>query len=205
MVDYLIKELEIHIKDVYFVQAPLDLTFLFSFYNTIQSTHPHLVDETYHSTGTPRLVENKDIFETALKQDILFHHPYESFEPIVEFISKAADDPDVQAISQTLYRVSGNSPIIQSLKRAAENGKQVTVLVELKARFDEQNNVQWAKELEKAGCHVIYGMTHLKIHSKITLIVRRKNNKIERFVHLGTGNYNDATARIYTDMGLITT
>ena len=150
------------------------------------------------------LVENKDIFEAALKQDILLHHPYESFEPIVEFISKAADDPDVQAISQTLYRVSGNSPIIQSLKRAAENGKQVTVLVELKARFDEKNNVQWAKELEKAGCHVIYGMTHLKIHSKITLIVRRKNNKIERFVHLGTGNYNDATARIYTDMGLIT-
>ena len=106
------------------------------------------------------LIEKKDIFEAALKQDILLHHPYESFEPIVEFISKAADDPDVQAISQTLYRVSGNSPIIQSLKRAAENGKQVTVLVELKARFDEKNNVQWAKELEKAGCHVIYGMTH---------------------------------------------
>ena len=204
VVDYLIKELEIHIKDVYFVQAPLDLTFLFSFYNTIQSTHSHLVDENVNPQVPQELVENKDIFEAALKQDILLHHPYESFEPIVEFISKAADDPDVQAISQTLYRVSGNSPIIQSLKRAAENGKQVTVLVELKARFDEKNNVQWAKELEKAGCHVIYGMTHLKIHSKITLIVRRKNNKIERFVHLGTGNYNDATARIYTDMGLIT-
>ena len=204
VVDYLIKELEIHIKDVYFVQAPLDLTFLFSFYNTIQSTHPHLVDENVIPQVPQELVENKDIFEAALKQDILLHHPYESFEPIVEFISKAADDPDVQAISQTLYRVSGNSPIIQSLKRAAENGKQVTVLVELKARFDEKNNVQWAKELEKAGCHVIYGMTHLKIHSKITLIVRHKNNKIERFVHLGTGNYNDATARIYTDMGLIT-
>ncbi len=204
VVDYLIKELEIHIKDVYFVQAPLDLTFLFSFYNTIQSTHSHLVDENVIPQIPQELVENKDIFEAALKQDILLHHPYESFEPIVEFISKAADDPDVQAISQTLYRVSGNSPIIQSLKRAAENGKQVTVLVELKARFDEKNNVQWAKELEKAGCHVIYGMTHLKIHSKITLIVRRKNNKIERFVHLGTGNYNDATARTYTDMGLIT-
>ena len=204
VVDYLIKELEIHIKDVYFVQAPLDLTFLFSFYNTIQSAHSHLVDENVIPQVPQELVENKDIFEAALKQDILLHHPYESFEPIVEFISKAADDPDVQAISQTLYRVSGNSPIIQSLKRAAENGKQVTVLVELKARFDEKNNVQWAKELEKAGCHVIYGMTHLKIHSKITLIVRRKNNKIERFVHLGTGNYNDATARTYTDMGLIT-
>ena len=205
VVDYLIKELEIHIKDVYFVQAPLDLTFIFSFYHTIQSTHPHLVDEAFIPKVPIDLIETKDIFEAALKQDLLFHHPYESFEPIIEFISKAADDPDVQSISQTLYRVSGNSPIIQSLKRAAENGKQVTVLVELKARFDERNNVQWAKELEKAGCHVIYGMTHVKIHSKITLIVRHRNNNIERFVHLGTGNYNDATAMTYTDMGLLTT
>jgi polyphosphate kinase len=205
VVDYLIKELEIHIKDVYFVQAPLDLTFLFSFCSTIQLSHTHLVDEPFVPQIPQELIEKKDIFEVALGQDILFHHPYESFEPIVEFISKAADDPDVKAISQTLYRVSGNSPIIQSLKRAAEKGKQVTVLVELKARFDEKNNVQWAKELEKAGCHVIYGMTHLKIHSKITLVVRHKNNHIERFVHLGTGNYNDSTARTYTDMGLITT
>ena len=205
VVDYLIKELEIHIKDVYFIQAPLDLTFIFSFYHTIQSTHPHLVDEAFIPKVPIDLIETKDIFEAALKQDLLFHHPYESFEPIIEFISKAADDPDVQSISQTLYRVSGNSPIIQSLKRAAENGKQVTVLVELKARFDERNNVQWAKELEKAGCHVIYGMTHVKIHSKITLIVRHRNNNIERFVHLGTGNYNDATAMTYTDMGLLTT
>ena len=205
VVDYLIKELEIHIKDVYFVQAPLDLTFMFSFYHTIQSTHPHLVDEAFIPQVPIDLIQTKDIFEAALKQDLLFHHPYESFEPIIELISKAADDPDVQSISQTLYRVSGNSPIIQSLKRAAENGKQVTVLVELKARFDERNNVQWAKELEKAGCHVIYGMTHVKIHSKITLLVRHRKNKIERFVHLGTGNYNDATAKTYTDMGLLTT
>ena len=205
VVDYLIDELEVDPKDVYFVQAPLDLTFLFSFYNTIRATHEHLVKKTYIPQVPQDLIENKDIFETALNQDILFHHPYESFEPVVNFISQAANDPDVLAIKQTLYRVSGNSPIIKSLKRAAENGKQVTVLVELKARFDEQNNVQWAKELEKAGCHVIYGMTHLKTHSKITLVVRRKKNKIERFVHLGTGNYNDATARFYTDMGLITT
>ncbi len=205
VVDYLMKELEIHIKDVYFVQAPLDLTFMFSFYHTIQSTHPHLVDETFTPQLPIDLINTKDIFEAALKQDLLLHHPYESFEPIMEFISKAADDPNVQSISQTLYRVSGNSPIIQSLKRAAENGKQVTVLVELKARFDEHNNVQWAKELEKAGCHVIYGMTHVKIHSKITLVVRHRENKMERFVHLGTGNYNDATARTYTDMGLVTT
>lgn len=204
VVEYLIDELEISEKDVYFVNAPLDLTFLYSFYNTIRTSHEHLVEEIYIPQAPQDLIENKDIFETALNHDILLHHPYESFEPVVNFISQAADDPDVLAIKQTLYRVSGNSPIIKSLKRAAENGKQVTVLVELKARFDEQNNVQWAKELEKAGCHVIYGMTHLKTHSKITLVVRRKKKKIERFVHLGTGNYNDATARFYTDMGLIT-
>ena len=134
--------------------------------------------KTYIPQVPQDLVENKDIFETALKQDILFHHPYESFEPVVEFISKAADDPDVLAINQTLYRVSGNSPIIKSLKRAAENGKQVTVLVELKARFDEQNNVQWAKELEKAGCHVIYGMTHLKTTAKLPLLYVAKKIKL---------------------------
>lgn len=114
------------------------------------------------------------------------------------------NDPNVLAIKQTLYRVSGDSPIIQALKTAAEKGKQVTVLVELKARFDEENNVHWAKELEQEGCHVIYGVSHLKTHSKITLVVRRKNGKIERFVHLGTGNYNDATAKLYTDFGYIT-
>ncbi|MFJ8267180.1 RNA degradosome polyphosphate kinase [Peribacillus asahii] len=204
VVNYLIDELEIHLKDVYFVQAPLDLTFLFSFCNEIQSTHGYLSEPTYIPHIPKDLVGKQDIFDAALQEDILLHHPYESFEPVIEFISQAACDPDVLAIKQTLYRVSGNSPIIKSLKRAAENGKQVTVLVELKARFDEENNVHWAKELEKAGCHVIYGMTHLKTHSKITLVVRRRKNKIERFVHLGTGNYNDATARFYTDMGLIT-
>lgn len=205
VVEYLIDELEISNKDIYYVQSPLDLTFLFSFYKTIQTTHMHLVEETFIPQIPMDLIGEKNIFDTALEQDILLHHPYDSFEPIDEFLSQAADDPDVLAIKQTLYRVSGNSEIIKSLKRAAENGKQVTVLVELKARFDEQNNVHWAKELEKAGCHVIYGMTLLKTHSKITLIVRQKEDKIERFVHLGTGNYNGATARIYTDLGLITT
>ncbi|MFC3882418.1 RNA degradosome polyphosphate kinase [Bacillus songklensis] len=204
VVDYLKEELEVHSKDVYCVEAPLDLTFLFSFCKAIQSTHEHLAAPTFIPQPPQDLEGEEDIFAAVLKRDVLLHHPYESFEPVVNFISQAADDPDVLAIKQTLYRVSGNSPIIQSLKRAAEKGKQVTVLVELKARFDEENNVHWAKELEQAGCHVIYGMTHLKTHSKITLVVRRKKGQIERFVHLGTGNYNDATARIYTDMGLIT-
>lgn len=205
VVDYLIDELEISKKEVYYVQSPLDLTFLFSFYKTIQTTHTQLMEQTFIPQIPIDLMGEKNIFETALEQDILLHHPYESFKPIDEFLAQAADDPSVLAIKQTLYRVSGNSEIIKCLKRAAENGKQVTVLVELKARFDEQNNVHWAKELEKAGCHVIYGMTHLKTHSKITLIVRQKADKIERFVHLGTGNYNGATAKSYTDLGLITT
>ncbi|WP_142294779.1 RNA degradosome polyphosphate kinase [Priestia aryabhattai] len=204
VVNYLKDELEIHDKDIYCVQAPLDLTFLFSFYKTIQSTHEHLVAPSFIPQPPQDLEGEKDIFEKVLKEDVLLHHPYESFEPVVNFISQAADDPDVLAIKQTLYRVSGDSPIIKSLERAAEKGKQVTVLVELKARFDEENNVQWAKELEQSGCHVLYGMTGLKTHSKITLVLRRKKGEIQRFVHLGTGNYNDATARIYTDLGLIT-
>jgi polyphosphate kinase len=204
VVNYLLEQLEIHSKDVYYVQAPLDLTFLFSFCKVIQMTHEHLASETFIPQPPQDLEGEGDIFAKIKEKDVLLHHPYESFEPVVDFMSQAADDKDVLAIKQTLYRVSGDSPIIKSLKRAAENGKQVTVLVELKARFDEENNVQWAKELERAGCHVIYGMTHLKTHSKITLVVRRERGKIQRYVHLGTGNYNDATARIYTDMGLLT-
>lgn len=201
---YLTEELEIHGKDVYEIDGPLDLTLLFGFYKELAGIRENLVYETLIPQPPRDLASDEDIFEKVSERDVFLHHPYESFEPVVEFISDAANDPDVLAIKQTLYRVSGDSPIIDALKRAAENGKQVTVLVELKARFDEENNVQWAKELEKAGCHVIYGMTHLKTHSKITLVVRRKNNRIERFVHLGTGNYNDQTAKIYTDMGLLT-
>lgn len=204
VVSYLIDELEIHEKDIYIVDGPLDPTFLFSFYKTLSQTMEHLCYQAFIPQPPVDLKSNEDLFSKVLRQDLLFHHPYESFQPVIDFVSDAADDPDVLAIKQTLYRVSGDSPVIESLKRAAENGKQVTVLVELKARFDEENNVQWAKELEKAGCHVIYGMTHLKTHSKITLVVRRRNGKIERFVHLGTGNYNDQTAKIYTDMGYMT-
>mgnify|MGYP001028638617 CR=1 FL=1 len=204
VIDYLRKVLEIHSKDVYVVQAPLDLTFLFSFCKKVADTHDHLAARTFIPQPPLDLEGEGDMFEKIAEHDVLLHHPYESFEPVVEFMSQAADDKNVLAIKQTLYRVSGDSPIIESLKRAAENGKQVTVLVELKARFDEENNVQWARELEQAGCHVIYGMTHLKTHSKITLVIRREKGKIQRYVHLGTGNYNDATARIYTDMGLLT-
>lgn len=201
---FLIDELEIGNADVYETKGPIDLTLLFDFYKKMEKTHGKLVYENRISQPSHDLDSNDNIFDKVMEQDLFLHHPYISFEPVVEFIAGAADDPDVLAIKQTLYRVSGDSPIIKALKRAAENGKQVMVLVELKARFDEENNVYWARELEQAGCHVIYGMKHLKTHSKITLVVRKKNDKIERFVHLGTGNYNDQTAKIYTDMSLFT-
>ncbi|MFB6468516.1 RNA degradosome polyphosphate kinase [Cytobacillus sp. Hz8] len=201
---YLQNELEIHEHDTFMIPGLLDLTFLFHFYKAFSREKEQLLYEAMPPKIPEELQLNRNIFETVIKHDILLHHPYESFEPVIDFVTQAAIDPDVLAIKQTLYRVSGDSPVIKALEKAAENGKQVTVLVELKARFDEENNVQWAKELEKAGCHVIYGISCLKTHSKITLVVRRNNHNIQRFVHLGTGNYNDATAKSYTDIGLIT-
>lgn len=198
------EQLEIKDEDVYFVDGPLDLTMVFGLVGYLTPQLPNLRYDRY----TPQIPESlgyNDVYDLALKRDIFFHHPYESFEPIVDFIREAAEDPNTIAIKQTLYRVSKDSPIIKSLKYAAEQGKQVTVLVELKARFDEENNVHWARMLEDAGCHVIYGMTHLKTHSKITLVVKRLKGRLVPFVHLGTGNYNDKTAEIYTDMGIITT
>lgn len=205
VVSFLLQVLELKEEDLYIVNDPLDLTFLFKFYSELSRKMPYLAYEKLRSQQPKDLNINENIFDAARKRDIFLHHPYESFQPIVELIVGAAMDPNVLAIKQTLYRVSGDSPIIDGLKRAAENGKQVTVLVELKARFDEEKNVQWAKELEEAGCHIIYGTVFLKTHSKITLIVRQNKGKIERFVHLGTGNYNDQTANLYTDMGIITT
>ena len=201
---WIINQLEVHDNDVYFVDGPLDLTLLFDLVDHLSNSLKHLTYNKY-LPQPPQSLGNEDIFDLSLKRDIFFHHPYESFEPIVDFIRDAANDPNTIAIKQTLYRVSKDSPIINSLKTAAENGKQVTVLVELKARFDEENNVHWARMLEDAGCHVIYGMTYLKTHSKISLVVKRNNNKLTSFVHLGTGNYNDKTAKLYTDMGIITT
>lgn len=203
-VEWLINQLEIEDNDIYYLDGPLDLTFLFGLVDHLSHKLKYLTYEKY-TPQPPRSLGNKNIYQLSLERDIFFHHPYESFEPIVDFIRQAADDPNTIAIKQTLYRVSKDSPIINSLKEAAENGKQVTVLVELKARFDEENNVHWARMLENAGCHVIYGMTHLKTHSKIALVVKRINNELTSFVHLGTGNYNDKTAKLYTDMGIITT
>ncbi|OEK46705.1 RNA degradosome polyphosphate kinase [Staphylococcus saprophyticus] len=201
---WIINQLDVHDNDVYFVDEPLDLTMLTDLVDHLSNKLKYLKYNKY-VPQIPQSLGNHNIFDLSLKRDIFFHHPYESFEPIVDFIREAAEDPNTIAIKQTLYRVSKDSPIINSLKNAAENGKQVTVLVELKARFDEENNVHWARMLEEAGCHVIYGMTHLKTHSKIALVVKRMNNKLTSFIHLGTGNYNDKTANIYTDMGLITT
>lgn len=197
------EDLEIEKEDIYAIRGPLDLTFLMKMYG--MEGFDELKEHSYlPPQPVPELPEDADIFEKIREGDILMHHPYQTFEPVVRFIRQAAKDKDVLAIKQTLYRVSGNSPIIAALEQAAENGKQVSVLVELKARFDEENNIVWAKKLEKAGCHVIYGLVGLKTHSKITLVVRREENGIRRYVHLGTGNYNDSTAKLYTDIGLFT-
>ncbi|MER1954759.1 MAG: RNA degradosome polyphosphate kinase [Desemzia incerta] len=203
-IDYLTASLELEARDVYLIDGPLDLTVLGDIATYLSERLPTLSYPPFSPVYPEELIE-KTIYDLADEKDLFFHHPYDSFYPIVEFIQQAAEDPHVLAIKQTLYRVSSDSPIVQALKQAADNGKQVTVLVELKARFDEERNVQWAKELEEAGCHVIYGMNNLKTHSKISLVVKKNGNTLTRYVHLGTGNYNDSTAKLYTDMGLITT
>lgn len=202
IIKFLKRELNVGDESIYKISGPIDLTFLMKLYG--MEGFEYLKDEKYIPVQSAMINDDEDIFTQISRNDILLHHPYESFDPVVDFVRQAANDENVLAIKQTLYRVSGNSPIIASLAKAADNGKQVTVLVELKARFDEENNIQWAKKLEKSGCHVIYGLMGLKTHSKITLVVRKEDEGIKRYVHLGTGNYNDATAKLYTDMGLLT-
>lgn len=203
LLDFLKKEFSVSQEKIFEIEGPLDLTFLMKLYGL--DGFEWLREDRYaRPQEIPRLPAGCNIFEQIRGGDIFMHHPYQTFQPVVNFVAQAAEDPQVLAIKQTLYRVSGNSPIIAALAKAAENGKQVTVLVELKARFDEENNIVWARMLEHAGCHVIYGLAGLKTHSKITLVVRREDDGIRRYVHLATGNYNDTTAKIYTDIGLMT-
>ena len=202
LLKFLKSEFKVAEEDVFKIPGPIDLTVLMKLYGVEGYDRLRYVQPV--PQPVPEIVPGEDIFEAIRKSDIFLHHPYQTFDPVVDFIRQAAKDPDVLAIKQTLYRVSGNSPIISSLAQAAENGKQVTVLVELKARFDEEHNIVWAKKLEKAGCHVIYGLVGLKTHSKIALVVRKEEDGIRRYVHLGTGNYNDSTAKLYTDCGIFT-
>ena len=207
LLHYIVDELEVDEADIFSVNGPIDLTFLSKLASACKTRHPELCYKAHEPAEAASFdgpVSELDIFEQIKQKDRIVHHPYETFEPVLEFIKQAARDPNVLAIKQTLYRVSDRSPIIASLLEAAQNGKQVMVLVELKARFDEENNINWAKKLENAGCHVIYGLVGLKTHSKITLVVRKEEDGIRRYLHLATGNYNDVTAKIYTDLGIFT-
>jgi polyphosphate kinase len=198
----LVQRLEIEVPDVYYVRGPLDVRALWPLVEL-----PALENLREPPLKALPAVESRDLtnmFGRIAEGEVLLHHPYESFDPVTALVSQAAADPDVLAIKQTLYRTSGDSPVVQSLARAAEAGKQVTVIVELMARFDEQSNIKWARALEQSGAHVIYGIRGYKTHAKICLVVRRGPQGIERYVHMGTGNYNEKTARIYTDFGLMT-
>jgi polyphosphate kinase len=198
----LAEEFEIE-HEVVTIEGPLDLTFLMKF-----ALNCPLDDGMKYPRLNPvypvEFAETDDLFEVLREKDVLVYHPYESFDAVDDFLEQATDDPDVLAIKMTLYRVSGSSRIVANLARAAEMGKQVTVLVELKARFDEEKNIAWARKLEQAGCHVVYGLVGLKTHAKIILIVRREEQGLRRYVHVGTGNYNGNTAKLYTDIGLFT-
>ncbi len=194
--------LDVHENDVYRVNGPVDLTALMALHRG--DAFKGLRDEPLIPRPSPAFASGENPFDVIRAQDVLVHHPYESFGAMVDFIDRAADDPQVLAIKQTLYRTSGASPIVSALARAAQNGKQVTALVELKARYDEENNIVWARELEQAGVHVVYGIVGLKTHCKAALVVRRERGGLQRYVHLSTGNYNPTTARVYTDLALFT-
>ena len=197
----LMHNLQVAPDDVYEMEVPLGMSSLMAL---LDVDRHDLKDKPFVPRTLPSLSSGESIFAAIRRGDILLHHPYDSFAPVVDFIKRAADDPQVLAIKQTLYRVGSNSPIVEALMRARENGKQVAVLVELKARFDEENNIVWARALERAGVHVVYGLLGLKTHSKVALVVRRERDGVRRYVHLGTGNYNAVTARIYTDLGMFT-
>ncbi|HUI31573.1 MAG TPA: polyphosphate kinase 1 [Candidatus Acidoferrales bacterium] len=199
--DILIENLEVTPDDVYELDPPLDPSQLMTL---LKLPRPELKDPTYVPVSFMAEEDGEDILSSIRRGDILLHHPYDSFNPIVQFIRSAANDPNVLAIKQTLYRIGKESPLIPLFVEAAEKGKQVAVLVELKARFDEENNIGWAKQLERAGVHVVYGLVGLKTHAKMALVVRRENDGLRRYVHLGTGNYNTITARIYTDLSYFT-
>ncbi len=201
MMKLLRHSLEMEEQDVYTIDGPLYVSDLMALYKL---DFPELKDMPFNPVTPPALVTKESIFDVVRHQDVLLHHPYESFAPVVEFLRAAARDSNVLAIKQTLYRVGTASPIVEALIEAAERGKQVAVLVELKARFDEENNILWARRLEQAGVHVVYGVLGLKTHAKLALVVRQEKNTLRRYVHLGTGNYNPVTARIYTDIGLLT-
>ena len=203
LVDFLTTHLELDPLDIYYYNIPLNLGTLWDI--VTETSLSHLTLPTYSPKILPPLSENKNLFKAIEKQDILLYHPFESFDPVVRFIQDAAKDPDTLSMRMTLYRVGKNSPIVKALIKAAKAGKQVTVLVELKARFDEENNLQWAKKLEESGAHVIYGIKGLKVHAKVAQVTKRKEKKLQAYVHLATGNYNPATARIYTDVSYFTT
>jgi len=199
--DILVENLEVTQDDVYHLVPPLGLSHLMLL---LKLPRPDLKDQTHHPAPVVSEDESEDMFSLIRRGDILLHHPYDSFNPVVQFIKAAATDPNVLAIKQTLYRIGKESPLVPFFIQAAESGKQVAVLVELKARFDEENNIIWAKQLERAGVHVVYGLVGLKTHAKMALVVRKEQDSIRRYVHLGTGNYNPLTARIYTDFSLFT-
>jgi polyphosphate kinase len=203
VIDLLTSNLEIGNEDVYSVKGILDLGRL---RQLLSLDRPDLKDKPFVPYVPPALSpkSDEDLYTVIRREDVLLHHPYESFQPVIEFFRRAAKDPNVLAIKTTLYRTGKNSPIVEALLEAAENGKQVAVLVELKARFDEESNIEWARKLESEGVHVVYGLVGLKVHSKVALVVRQEGNEIRRYVHLATGNYNAATARLYTDIGLFT-
>jgi len=189
-------------SEVYHVNGMLDMTALAELNRLVDKES--LRDKPFVPRDVVQIRSNGEIFGKIAEQDILLHHPFDSFDPVVQFIQAAAEDPDVLAIKQTLYRTSGDSPIVRSLMLAAENGKHVTALVEVKARFDEANNIIWARQMERAGVHVVYGFMDLKTHCKLAMVMRQEGKKVRRYVHLSTGNYNPTTAKLYTDMGLFT-